>query len=675
MKILVVEDDALTAEALVATLTHQNYTVEVVSDGQAAWELTEAFAYDLILLDVTLPKLDGISLCKRLRSHGYQIPILLLTARDSSHDKAVGLDAGADDYIVKPFDPEELAARIRALLRRNQGKAQAVLEWGSLRLDPSSCEVMYDTQLVSLTAKEYSLLELFLRNTRRVFSCGAILENLWSFAEIPSDEAVRTHIKGLRQKLKGAGAPADLIETVYGIGYRLKSLDNGHALKTQGTGHSGSASKPLAKSTNSKSATPPLPDGETTLETPLDAKSEQIKQQTWTAIAGVWQRFQPRIAEQVQILEQAAMALADQQLDSELQQQAEHEAHTLAGSLGTFGFERGSQLARIIERSFQDSARLDDGEIHDLNQRVMALRQEIQAAAPQAEQASPLPIPEHPVPDHLVPNHPVPEHPLLLVIDGDRTSAEPIVAEAANWGLRAEWATTLATAKKQIQQEPPAVVLLDLAIAPKTASSFNLLAQLQQQMPTVPVLVFTDKQDLQNRLAVARLGGRAFLSKSLSSVQVFKEITRILHHADPVAANLMVVDDDPQLLATVRTLLQPWGLHVTTLADPNRFWETLEAASPDLLILDIKMPDISGIELCQVVRNDVNWSGLPIVILTAYNDANTINHVFAAGADDFVSKPIVGPELVTRIINRLERIRLFKNLAALQQTAAHQKRK
>jgi len=190
MKILVVEDDRLTAEALVATLSNHNYTIEVASDGEAGWELAAAFAYDLILLDVTLPKLDGISLCQRLRSRGYQMPILLLTARNSSHDKAIGLDAGADDYVVKPFEPEELAARIRALLRRNQTTAQSVLEWGELRLDPGSCEVTYAAKPVSLTAKEYALLEMFIRNSRRVFSCGAILENLWSFEEIPSDEAV-----------------------------------------------------------------------------------------------------------------------------------------------------------------------------------------------------------------------------------------------------------------------------------------------------------------------------------------------------------------------------------------------------------------------------------------------------------------------------------------------------
>ncbi|MCV3216297.1 response regulator transcription factor, partial [Plectonema radiosum NIES-515] len=222
MKILLVEDDEFVAEALVAVLNHQNYVVEVAPDGETAWDLVETYDYDLILLDVILPKLDGISLCHKIRLHGLQMPIMLLTGCDSSHEKATGLDAGADDYLVKPFDQEELIARVRALLRRGIIPSQPVLEWGNLRLDPTSCEVTYAEQPLSLTPKEYALLELFLRNTHRVFSCGMIIEHVWSYDDAPGEEAVRTHIKGLRMKLRSVGAPGNLVETVYGIGYRLK---------------------------------------------------------------------------------------------------------------------------------------------------------------------------------------------------------------------------------------------------------------------------------------------------------------------------------------------------------------------------------------------------------------------------------------------------------------------
>jgi DNA-binding response OmpR family regulator len=161
MRILLVEDDNLLAQAVAAYLTEQLYVVDIAVDGQDGWELVAVCDYDVILLDVILPKIDGISLCRQLRQDGYQMPILLLTAKDTKTDKVMGLDAGADDYLVKPFDFPELAARIRALLRRGNSSLPPVLEWGSLRLDPSSCEVSYDRQPLHLTPKEFSVLELF----------------------------------------------------------------------------------------------------------------------------------------------------------------------------------------------------------------------------------------------------------------------------------------------------------------------------------------------------------------------------------------------------------------------------------------------------------------------------------------------------------------------------------
>ncbi|NEO70361.1 response regulator transcription factor [Moorena sp. SIO3H5] len=222
MRILLVEDDERITDALAEDLTDQHYVVDVANDGQVGRELVENFSYDLILLDVMLPKIDGITLCRKLRSQGDSTPILMLTARDTISDKIVGLDAGADDYLIKPFDLGELSARIRALLRRGNTTLPPVLEWDSLRLDPSTCEVFYKDNLLSLSPKEYALLEFFLRHPRRVFSRAQILENLWSFERLPEEATVKAHIRGLRQKLDAAGAPSDLIETVYGLGYRLK---------------------------------------------------------------------------------------------------------------------------------------------------------------------------------------------------------------------------------------------------------------------------------------------------------------------------------------------------------------------------------------------------------------------------------------------------------------------
>lgn len=612
MRILVVEDDEFIAQALTMVLYEQNYVVEVASDGEAGWELATSFDYDLILLDVMLPKLDGISLCQRLRSHGYTMPILLITGRDSSHDKAIGLDAGADDYLVKPFDREELVARVRALLRRGSSSLLPTLEWGDLRLDPSSCEVTYGTRSLHLTPKEYALLELFLRNTRRVFSCSAILDHIWSFDKTPGEEAVRTQIKGLRQKLKAAGAAADLIETVYGIGYRLKPQ--------------------VAQPVSLASPDP----------------SEQTRQQTLSALAGVWERFKSRVSEQVAVLEQAAARQGS--LDPDRRLQAERAAHTLAGSLGTFGFTEGSQLARKIEHSLLVGKSLNRDEARRLSELVEALRQSIDITPEKLVSAT---------------KTSKEERPKLLIVDSDRLLIEQLVTEAAAWGIQTEVATSLSVAREIITTKHPNVVLLDLDLNLTTAESMTLLAELSMQTPPLAVLVFTTQDNLTTRLEVARYGGRAFLLKPVPCAQVLQAVTQVLQDIDTSEAGVMVVDDDPQILATLRSLLEPWGLKVITLDDPRRFWETLEAFSPDLLILDLNMPYVSGIELCQVVRQDANWSGLPVVFLTAHTDATIVNQVFAIGADDFVNKPIVGPELVTRIINRLERVKLFRNLAEI----------
>jgi DNA-binding response OmpR family regulator len=224
MKILLVEDNESIALELVLDLSQQRYMVDVAQDGLKGLELAEFFNYDLLLLNVTLPKISGIELCSKLRNCGKNMPIMLIADQNNSEQKVLGLDAGADDYLVKPFDQKELAARIRALLRRGSSISPPVLRWAALSLNPATYEVSYFGRPLRPTPKEYCLLELFLRHSRRVFSRSALLEHLWDFASPPEEDTVKVHIKGLRQKLKSVGAPVDLIETVYGIGYRLKQI-------------------------------------------------------------------------------------------------------------------------------------------------------------------------------------------------------------------------------------------------------------------------------------------------------------------------------------------------------------------------------------------------------------------------------------------------------------------
>jgi diguanylate cyclase (GGDEF)-like protein len=620
MKILVVEDDIAVAEVLALILSNQNYLVEVANDGVAAWELVATYEYDLLLIDVTLPRLDGISLCRRIRAQGYQMPILIVSGRSSSHDKAIALDIGADAYLAKPLDHEVLIARIRALLRRRGTPFQPVLEWGSLRLDPTTREVTYAGQPLLLSPKEFSILELFLRNGRRVFTYSVVLDQLWTYAETPSEDAVRTHIKGLRQKFRKVGAPTDLIETVYGLGYRLKPLEL------------------IADSINRDQLT-------------SDAADQTIQQQTLNALNKAWDRFKTKVDEQIKILERTSTALMQQMLSPDLQQQASQEAHSLSGSLATFGLPEGARLAEKIEQLLRVNESLKSDQTLCLCELVTALRQEIDRASinfaiEQIEQE------EIVIAD---------ERPLLLIADPDRQLAEQLMNEAENWGFQSAIVTSLSEAEAEIEQNAPTVVLLDPDITHPTTESLSLLTKLSHQTPAIPVLVLTSHDQLTDRLEVAQLGGHSFLHKPLPSAQILEAVAQAAQRAEAAKQRVMIVDDDSQILTTLKELLEPWGLSVTTLNDPQRFWEALVSCSPDLLILDVRTPGLSGIELCRIVRNDSRWSHLPIIFLTAYTDAAIVNQVFSAGADDFLSKPIVEPELVSRIINRLERIKLLQN--------------
>lgn len=632
MKILLVEDDELVAEVLSKALTTQHYLVDLATDGQAGVELAEAFEYDLILLDLLLPKLDGISFCKQRRQAGDRTPILLLTAQNTSTNKVAGLDAGADDYMVKPFDLHELLARIRALLRRGSSVTMPVLEWGNLRFNPSSCEVTYAGQLLSLTPKEYSLLELFLRNTQRIFSQSALLDHLWSFEESPLENTVRAHIKSLRQKLKKAGAAADLIETVYGLGYRLKSREP--------EVRSGAAETTVVLSPTSL----------------LGTSAEPTKLQIISELTtDLWEQFKDKYSDRVSIIEQAVIALQQNTLSEDLLQQALAEAHTLVGSLGSFGFTLASDLSREIEQMFQVEARLNQSQKQQLSELVMRLRQELGQAsgilATRQDDGVAL----------MAQLTPIEQQPRLLVVDDDAPLALALTSGATAWGMQAEVATSLAQARKAIALTRPDVVLLDLCFPDSTESGFELLAELTTYVPAVPVVVFTAQESFADRVKVARMGGRGFLQKPVSPDQVWQAIAQVLQQSTTPEAKLLIVDDDLQLLDFLRTLLEPWGFNLTLLNDPQQFWNTLEQFVPDLLILDVEMPDLSGIDLCQVVRNDPRWSDLPVLFLSARTDSQTVHQVFTAGADDYVNKPIVGPELVARVLNRLERTKIRRN--------------
>ena len=225
MRILVVDDDRAVRESLRRSLSFNGYTVDLATDGQDALEQVAAARPDAMVLDVMMPRVDGLEVCRRLRSTGDDLPILVLTARDSVSERVAGLDAGADDYLPKPFALEELLARLRALLRRATpdpgSSADEELRFADLSLDPATREVTRGDRHISLTRTEFSLMEMLMANPRRVLSRSRILEEVWGYDFPTSGNALEVYVGYLRRKTEAGGEPR-LIHTVRGVGYVLR---------------------------------------------------------------------------------------------------------------------------------------------------------------------------------------------------------------------------------------------------------------------------------------------------------------------------------------------------------------------------------------------------------------------------------------------------------------------
>ena len=642
MRILLVEDDESIIDIVTTVLAQQNYILDTATDGEMGWELAEAFPYDLMLLDIVLPKLDGISLCRRLRDHRKQCLVMLLTARDAMSDKLIGLQAGADDYLVKPFDVQELSARIHALLRRGNPITETILRCGDLSLNSVACEVTYGDQLLRFSRKEYLLIELFLRHQNRVFSRSAIVDQIWSFNEDPPNEdTVKSHIKSIRRKLDAVGA-GNLIETLYGQGYRINPSYLVQAKPTPAT------------------------------DNRLDSESQA---KLTLSMSHIWQRTKGVNLERVACLDQAVQAISTAELTPELQQAAIHAAHKLVGSLGTFGFKAGSKIAQQFEATLQQftsysnsyskssskptakSPAKSDVTRDDLTQLegwVQSLRHLVQQNdnIPANDSIPALKLAEQQALSDSNGCRSQSQPCDLLVLTTDQDWVKTITPQVFEQKLRLVVVTTVAAAIHQCQQIRPQMALIDLACLEQQNLADRFL-ELLQFPPLVPVIFLSEKATAQVRLNAVQAGGQLFLQKSTSPTRL-QAALKLLHPAQNLSFQILLVDDDP----LVAKLLEVWlddSIHLNELTDPTQFWEVLQQINPDLLILDVNMPDINGIELCQTVRCDPQWNWLPIIFLTAQTDPQIEREIFMAGADDLIVKPIRPEEFSIRIWNRLRR--------------------
>lgn len=221
MRLLLAEDELDLAEALTAFFERNHFSVDAVDNGADAYDYARTGAYDAVILDVMMPRMDGIQVLERLRSEGVKTPVMMLTAKGQKDDRITGFNAGADDYLPKPFDPDELLSRVRAILRRGEAYQPTVLAFGDLTLDPASGVLCCGAQSVRLSGREFQIMELFMRTPRMVFSADRIMEKVWGWDNDAEINVVWVNISNLRKRLKAIGSRVTLRAT-RGLGYALE---------------------------------------------------------------------------------------------------------------------------------------------------------------------------------------------------------------------------------------------------------------------------------------------------------------------------------------------------------------------------------------------------------------------------------------------------------------------
>ena len=358
------------------------------------------------------------------------------------------------------------------------------------------------------------------------------------------------------------------------------------------------------------------------------------------ALRAIWARRRDEVLASVDVVEEAVLEGLLGPLDDTRRKAARRQAHKLAGSAGTFGFIAAGEMARELEGVLGEPGVDQFPRLADL---VLSLRRALEERP-----ADPAPV--------AAPAATVD----LLVVGSDKERMQRIADEAALRGLAASIAVSSAEGRQLVSRQRPSIVLLDPVLPGGIAAARAFLSAVSA---SACVLVLTDPAGDLDRVEVARLGGRGFLPRSLPVVGLIDYVVDLRERLRASETTILAVDDDSVILDAIRARLEADGLAVETCSEPGRLWEALERVNPDLLILDIEMPGVSGLELCRAVRNDPRWAALPVLILTGRRQEGTADAVFTAGADDYISKPLGGRELSARIANRLERVRLLRALA------------
>lgn len=365
-----------------------------------------------------------------------------------------------------------------------------------------------------------------------------------------------------------------------------------------------------------------------------------------SVLQAIWETSKVEVLGRVDVVAGAVTDALTGSLCEQTRVQAAREAHKLAGSVRMLGFAVASDHARALEHALAVPDGPPAGELPRLAELVSALRHELEndRDAGPADAASP----------------PLDGRPALLLVDEDPQRAQRLLVAAGTRGVRAVVAADLDGARRLIAQDAPEIVVLDLSLGVDADATMAFLAEASAQRP---VMVVAGADPEVDRVEVAKCGGRGFLARSLEPAETIAAALELRERVRVHGTRILAVDDDPVVLSVLQSVLGIADLEVQICEHPGAFWERLDEVRPDLVLLDFDMPEISGADLCRALRNEARWAGLPVIFLTARTDAESVQEIFDSGADDYLSKPFVGPEVVARIANRLERVRLYRALA------------
>ncbi|BAQ64798.1 response regulator [Geminocystis sp. NIES-3709] len=634
MKILLVEDDQRLGKLIHDYLVNESAVVEIVNTGFNIAEKLSKQCYDILILDVMLPKKNGIDICRELRSNNVDIAILFITALNNKIDKIKAFESGADDYLIKPFDFEELLARVKALLRREKKTELCNLTWNNLVMYPEEKKVIYNHNYLHLTPTEFKILQIFLETPNKVFNTQSIIDRLWEIDTTPTDSTLRTHIKSLRKKLEEVGLDKNFIETLYGMGYRLKQEREKRSEKQHQSFN------------NNKKNIDKISD---LLEKNIRENKEN---QFQNLIKQMWLDNQETVSKDCQELSNYIQGNNNIDINKAI-----NIAHNFVGFLGSLGFDTASKISKNIENLLKENQNnLSDKKVKF---KILTLLDTLEKNLfPNGKQC----IPKKEKKEKILPKNKIE----ILVIDEDIKIANNLILFMDNPQVVFHFVHSIVFGIKYLKERQYDVVILETHWEKSSSDQLtDILNFLKEKKEETKTIIYSKNDTLENRLYCSKYPISAFLNKTNTLDVLWENIFNILsnnHSTSNITPlyDILVIDDDIRFTEVLKQKLisNRLPININIISDSEIFLEEIKRIKPQLIILDLQMPKLDGLDICKIIKKDPFLQNIPIIFLTGNLEPDIMNQFVEAGADDFISKSKIDLELYPRIMTHLKRFNL-----------------